>query len=319
MPEYPGTGYQGKSVSTPQIQLAPRCHAADLRVRPTAPPCSQHIAAPPRAPPPQRDAHEPQSSWCGREVATDPTSDHRYSLVIQSRRRQFVQPVSAQPYKDFESNRMSCRCKAEGDVDCPKGSSGTLSGQCPDPVVDEDPPAFIVSFDFPSVESMIGMLTIPGYGLVDTGAQHGVIGSKEYTALCDCLAERGLKPRTLPTFAAKAVGVGGCTKFLRSAEIPIGIRGVSGVVTMHVVESELPFLLPMPFLKSLGMNLDAMRQNHMAKARESNQRRGPYVYGPYRDRSHGVPVHRLAMPTPSQQQYGPKPRQNRDTRGLRVQ
>ncbi len=106
---------------------------------------------------------------------------------------------------------------------------------------------------------MIGMLTIPGYGLVDTGAQHGVIGSKSYTALCDCLAERGLKPRTLPTFAAKAVGVGGATQFLQSAEVPIGIRGVSGVVTMHVVDSELPFLLPMPFLKSLGMNLDAMR------------------------------------------------------------
>ena len=95
-------------------------------------------------------------------MATDPTFDDRYSLIIQSRRRQYVRPVS----------------------DLPLSSGGCfLTVLCPR--TDEDPPAFLVSFDFPSLESMIGMLTTPGYGLVDTGAQHGVIGSKEYAALCD--------------------------------------------------------------------------------------------------------------------------------------
>ena len=163
---------------------------------------------------------------------------------------------------------------------------------------------------------MIGMIMTPGYGLVDTGAQHGVIGSREYAALCKCLAERGLKPRMLPTFAAKAVGVGGCTEFLQSAEIPIGIRGVSGVVTMHVVESELPFLLPMGFQKprhELGYH---ERQNYLAEAWESSKRRGPHQDRPYRCRPHGIPTKRLGMPSPNHLQDGRKPRQSCDTSRL---
>ena len=35
---------------------------------------------------------------------------------------------------------------------------------------------------------LIGLFVTPGLALIDTGAQHGVIGRPEYDALCECLA-----------------------------------------------------------------------------------------------------------------------------------
>ena len=102
----------------------------------------------------------------------------------------------------------------------------------------------------------VGMVMAPGYALIDTGAQHGVIGSKEYQELCQRLSVQGLKPRSLPTFQATATGVGGSTKFLQTAEVPVAIQGVCGVITVSVIESSLPFLLPISFCRKLGMVLD---------------------------------------------------------------
>ena len=258
-----GTGYQVES-ATPapdpahmvaqqwglHIQLAPRCHAADLEAQPedtttvrtripsvrssTLDPLPQavHIAAPPRAPPPQRPMAFHRSSGAAVQVRDAPANvrgaDQSLHLkVIQSRRRQYETPQSSP----------QCFCIHEAD---------------------EDKPAFLISLDFPhTMESFIGMMVTPGYALIDTGAQHGVIGLKEYQGLCERLAAVGLKPKQLPTFLAKAVGVGGTTEFLQTVEIPVGIQGVSGVVNMNVIESELPPLLPIPFLKRLGMLYDA--------------------------------------------------------------
>ena len=106
------------------------------------------------------------------------------------------------------------------------------------------------------LDTFIGLNVTAGYGLLDTGAQHGVIGLSNYKELCDRLAVQGLKPRKVPTLHANAVGVGGSTSFLSSAEIPVGIQGVSGVVTLNVIDTNLPLLLPMTFCKKLGMVLD---------------------------------------------------------------
>ena len=103
---------------------------------------------------------------------------------------------------------------------------------------------------------LIGLFVTPGYALIDTGAQHGVIGQPEYELLCECLAAVGLKPRILPTFNANAVGVGGNTSFILTAEIPIGIKGASGVFTQNVVPTRMPCLLSIGFCKTLGMILD---------------------------------------------------------------
>ena len=53
-----------------------------------------------------------------------------------------------------------------------------------------------------------------------------------------------------------ALGVGGSTEFKQSAEMPVGIAGVSGLLTIHVVDAEIPLLLPISMLDALGMVLN---------------------------------------------------------------
>ena len=54
-----------------------------------------------------------------------------------------------------------------------------------------------------------------------------------------------------------AKGIGGQSKpFLLSAEIPIAFQGVSGLLTIHVLDETVPPLLPCKFCRDLGMILD---------------------------------------------------------------
>ena len=76
--------------------------------------------------------------------------------------------------------------------------------------------------------TFIGLSVEPGFALIDTGAQHGVLGPSSYDHICDVLARFGLKPRVIPTLKMNAVGIGGSSAFQKSAEIPVGIAGVSG-------------------------------------------------------------------------------------------
>ena len=117
--------------------------------------------------------------------------------------------------------------------------------------------SFIMYFSFIGVGSLIGMWVSPGYALVDTGAQHGVIGLNNYHLLVTMLKQNwGLAPRVIDTLQMTAKGVGGETSFLLSAQVPVGVGGTSGVLTIHVVEDEMPLLLPVDFCKRLGMVLD---------------------------------------------------------------
>jgi len=102
----------------------------------------------------------------------------------------------------------------------------------------------------------VGLQVAPGYGLLDTGAQHGVLGPDSYEGICTVLAEYGVKPRIVPTLKMNAVGIGGSSNFTKSAEIPVGIAGTSGTLTIHVLPQPIPLLLPVGFLKNLGMILD---------------------------------------------------------------
>jgi len=118
---------------------------------------------------------------------------------------------------------------------------------------------FMFSFAFPeTMETLIGLFVTAGFGLLDTGAQHGVIGLDDYKRWCERLAQQGLKPRILPTWTATAVGVGGGTSFLITAELPVGVQGVSGCLVVNVIQNKLPLLIPMSFCKKLGMILDTV-------------------------------------------------------------
>ena len=104
----------------------------------------------------------------------------------------------------------------------------------------------------------IGLNVSAGHALIDTAAQHGVIGNRSYIELCEQLSRHGFKPRILPTFQANAMGVGGSTTSTLTAEVPIAVQGVSGAVITNVVDTEMPFLLPMSFCKKPGMILDTI-------------------------------------------------------------
>ena len=95
-----------------------------------------------------------------------------------------------------------------------------------------------------------------------TGAQHGVVGKPAYDKLVRELSKHGLKPRQISTLKLEAAGVGGTAKFMLSAEVPVAIAGVSGILTVHVVNQDIPVLLPIGFCQSLGMILD-LNKHHI--------------------------------------------------------
>ena len=116
---------------------------------------------------------------------------------------------------------------------------------------------FVLSnFAAADAEVLIGLSVSPGFALVDTGAQHGVIGSKAYDQVVERLAVHGLKPRIVETLKLQASGVGGTTSFQKSAQVPIAIAGASGLLTVHVIDQDIPLLLPVEFCKKLGMILN---------------------------------------------------------------
>ena len=61
-----------------------------------------------------------------------------------------------------------------------------------------------------SLPSFIGLILKPFQALLDTGAQHGVVGKEQYDEIVKFLAEKfKLRPRMLPTNQGGACGVGG--------------------------------------------------------------------------------------------------------------
>ena len=115
------------------------------------------------------------------------------------------------------------------------------------------------AFNFPvfaELDNFVGLEISPEYGLLDTGAQHAVVGEPTYQRILHVLAHFGLKPRVVPTLSILAQGVGGSSKFLHSSELPLAIRGVCGTLTCHCIKENIPLLLPVDLCKKLGMILN---------------------------------------------------------------
>ena len=107
-----------------------------------------------------------------------------------------------------------------------------------------------------NLSTFIGLSLVTSHGLVDTGAQHGVIGKEQYDRVEAYLKTFGLKPRLLPTQRGGASGVGGESQFILTAEVPTAIQGVCGTVKLNVLNEPIPFLLPVSFSEHLGMILN---------------------------------------------------------------
>ena len=97
-------------------------------------------------------------------------------------------------------------------------------------------------------EIFIGLQVCAGHAVVDTGAQHGICGEKQWEWLRQQLAVRGLKPRKVPTLGVDAVGVGGRIGFKAAYEVPVGIGGSSGLLTINIIANDIPILLPINFM-----------------------------------------------------------------------
>ena len=107
-----------------------------------------------------------------------------------------------------------------------------------------------------NLSTFIGLSLVTSHGLVDTGAQHGVIGKEQYDRVEAYLKTFGLKPRLLPTQRGGASGVGGESQFVLTAEVPTAIQGVCGTVKLNVLTEPIPLLLPVSLSEHLGMILN---------------------------------------------------------------
>eukprot|EP00971_Amphidinium_carterae_P336068 6472230-Amphidinium_carterae.1 len=64
-------------------------------------------------------------------------------------------------------------------------------------------------------------------------------------------------------------GIGGATKAVTAALVPVGVCGVPGLLSVAVIPGEIPPLLPLPLLQSLQCIIDLPRMQLCSGEKES--------------------------------------------------
>ena len=96
-----------------------------------------------------------------------------------------------------------------------------------------------------------------GTALVDTAAQHGLVGIETLEAHDKLLRESfGLQVQWSNENGGTVRGVCGSEETTKIAHVPIGLGGKSGVLRVQVVPGDIPFLLPAYFLTDLEAVID---------------------------------------------------------------
>ena len=94
----------------------------------------------------------------------------------------------------------------------------------------------------------LGSSTADGTALVDTAAQHGLVGMQTMEKHDYLLQERfGLKVQWSHEAGGSIRGVCGAEETTKIVYVPIGLSGKSGVLRVQVVPGDIPFLLPAYF------------------------------------------------------------------------
>eukprot|EP00971_Amphidinium_carterae_P075301 1488179-Amphidinium_carterae.1 len=103
--------------------------------------------------------------------------------------------------------------------------------------------------------SFVGLTTSPQLGVIDTGAQSAVCGTAALLRLEQALAQYGMQvvDQELSASDLATKGVGGQAEVVRKVALPLSLAKTSGVVQSLVVASDVPLLLPIHLLRSLGM------------------------------------------------------------------
>eukprot|EP00971_Amphidinium_carterae_P138069 2736212-Amphidinium_carterae.1 len=88
-------------------------------------------------------------------------------------------------------------------------------------------------------------------GVVDTGAVNAVAGMNTMLSIDSTLSkfQLGLKRVPPPRWVG---GIGGACRVVMAVEVPVSLGSVCGTVSAVVVPGDIPFLVPLPLLKTLG-------------------------------------------------------------------
>ena len=112
----------------------------------------------------------------------------------------------------------------------------------------------------------VGLSLAAGRGLVDTGAQEGTLGLQAWKKWMPELTKRGLRPYEMPIPAGREAceGVGGASRIVTVADVPVGIAGVNGLLRVTViedtVEQEVPTLIPINLMAALAGVVDTREE-----------------------------------------------------------
>ena len=106
------------------------------------------------------------------------------------------------------------------------------------------PCSFVGGSWFPGLSFVfLGSSGADGTALVDTAAQHGLVGMETLQAHDRPLQERfGLKVRWSTEAGGSVRGVCGKEEKTHIVYVPIGLSGKSGVLRCRVVPGDIPFL-----------------------------------------------------------------------------
>eukprot|EP00959_Pyramimonas_sp_CCMP1952_P145822 3053003-Pyramimonas_sp.AAC.1 len=94
-------------------------------------------------------------------------------------------------------------------------------------------------------------------GMVDTAAGQALVGKKQLTTLIDKYRERGWNiPFREVKHVGTAKGVGGSSKVIGEAMVPVTKGGIRCLILFKVIAEDVPLLLPARWLESLGAVVD---------------------------------------------------------------
>eukprot|EP00971_Amphidinium_carterae_P351671 6492222-Amphidinium_carterae.1 len=92
--------------------------------------------------------------------------------------------------------------------------------------------------------------------ILDTGAQSGVCGEKRWMRLQTQLRKKGLQPVLTSLQAAGTRGIGGEARGIGIYNVPVALGNACGVMTVQVIQGDVPFLVSIAFQKAAQMCLD---------------------------------------------------------------
>eukprot|EP00971_Amphidinium_carterae_P024856 490525-Amphidinium_carterae.1 len=102
--------------------------------------------------------------------------------------------------------------------------------------------------------------------VLDTGAQSGVCGEKRWKTFLMELERKGLRPILTNLPAAGTRGIGGSAKGIGVFNTPVAVGGACGIMTIQVIQGDVPFLVSVAFQRAAKMMLDLSEERIEWKA-----------------------------------------------------